>query len=308
MRLRSIAALLASATLLTVGAVAAPAAAQTDPNELVTAARDWDGDGHPDLAALTTDGRLYVYRTQDGYQFKGKPVLVASGLRGFTSVRLAGDLDEDGSVDILARRAGTLWVVRGTPEGRFGGLVQIAGNWSSYEEVVPVDLDVDGKVDLIGFDHPSGSTIGADSMRVYVGRAGVAFRFGNLIPLSGSRFDSMSAFGDSDRDGYQELLVRNRATGELWVLETNRTFTVLQHKSQHRVLATLGPGLPTLMWFGTPLNVVVAAGDVTGDGVGDVFHLQRNHDWVFVTGKEPGVTYEGNWIFGSKGWAKLMIG
>lgn len=303
---------------LTVAAVAVgpagPASAGsdpgTDPTAVVTAARDWDGDGHPDLTALTPDGRLFVYRTVAGLQFAGKPWLIASGLRGFTSARIAGDLDEDGDVDILARGpAGALWVVLGTPGGRFGGMARIPGNWSSYEEVVPVDLDVDGKVDLIGFDHATGTAVGADSLRIYMGRSGLAFRFGNLVRLSGTRFDSMSAFGDSDGDGYLELLVRNRVTGELWALETNGTFSVLQHKSQHRVVGTVGgQRLPTLSWFGAPNNDVLAGGDITGDGLPDTWLLQRSSDWLLVVERNPDPMYTTNWIVGRRGWSKLQLG
>lgn len=263
----------ALALLVTVAVGAAPASAQIDPNDAVTADRDWDVDGRADLVALTPDGRLFVYRGNTAWAFWSKPPLIASGLRGFTSVRLAGDVDEDGDVDVLARRGGELWLIRGTPAGTFGGMVQIAGNWASYEEIVPVDVDLDGMVDLLAFDHGSG-------MRIYWGRSGVTFRFGNFVPLKG--VDSLGGFGDSDRDGYQELLVRNLTTGDLWALETNHTSTVFQHKSQHRIVSTIAPGA-TLSSYGPP-SVMLAAGDLSGDGLSDIFHLSPNHDVLLLKG------------------------
>src|SRR4051812_22248029 len=100
MKLRLAAAALTTLALAVIGA--APATAVTDLTAEVTAAHDWNGDGTPDVAALTTDGRLFVYLNATG-RFARPVPLVATGLRGFTWAEIAGDVDDDGHVDILAR-------------------------------------------------------------------------------------------------------------------------------------------------------------------------------------------------------------
>ena len=102
----AVAALTAVAAVAVVAVVgASPAQAAADPTAMVTAANDWNGDGLPDIAALTTAGALYVYVNAGGDRFARPADLVATGLRGFTWARLAGDVDDDGFVDILARNA-----------------------------------------------------------------------------------------------------------------------------------------------------------------------------------------------------------
>jgi hypothetical protein len=260
MNRRSIGAALTVAALAGV-ALAAPAHAVPDRTAAVTAAHDWDGDGLGDLAALTSDGRLLVYRGA-GTRFAGPPQLVASGLRGFQSAQLAGDVDEDGATDILARGpGGALWLLRGAEGGAFAGLVRIAGDWSSYEDVVPIDVNVDGIVDLLAHDRDEVPGSGTSNvLRLYAGEAGTTFRASTFFPLGDQRFDQLTVWGDGDDDGYQEIVVRDLSTGRLLALETRGTWSLFQHKAQHRLLGT--------GW--NSFTTILSTGDFDADGDPDL--------------------------------------
>ena len=247
-----------AATALTALAVAvigaAPASAVLDPTGRVTVANDWSGDGRPDIAALTTSGALYVYTNAGGSRFTARPDLVATGLRGFVWARIAGDVDDDGKVDILARTAaGMLWLFRGDGAGDLALVTPVSAGWSVFEEIVPIDLYGTGQVDLLALDRET------NTLRVYNGNPGTSWRIGVTIPLGSQRWDHLTAFGDGDHDGYAELLVRDTATGRLIALELRPSGT-FQHSSQHRVI---GVG------FGA-FTALTAVGDFDGTGNPDV--------------------------------------
>ncbi len=272
MNRRTIAAALTTAALVGV-ALAAPAqAAPPDRTAAVTAANDWNGDGVGDLAALTRGGSVYVFLGAGTGRFARTPQLVATGLRGFDLVRIAGDVDEDGSVDIITRSAaGALFLLRGGEGGRLAGTVRIAGDWSSYEEILPVDVNVDGVVDLVGRDRDWAPQVEiANTLRLYVGEPGTTFRASGWNPMGRQQLDQLTAWGDGDGDGYQEVVVRDQATGRLHALETRGTYTLFQANGAHRLLGT--------GWNG--FTAIVSTGDVDSDGDPDL--LARTADGTLM--------------------------
>ena len=288
---RTIAAAVSVGVALAGTALAAPAHAVTDPTAAVTAANDWNDDGLSDVAVLTTDGKVYV-QLNGGGRFARTPVLVATGLRGYDWVQMAGDVDEDGYSDILTRSGyGRLLLLRGGAVASLAGVVPVAGAWSSYEEIVPIDVDRDGDTDLLGVDRAQTGT----TIRTYAGETGVRFRALGFTPLS-PRFDQLTAYGDGDGDGYQEIVARETATGRLFALETRGTFTLFQHASQHRLIGS-GWGAFT---------TIHSTGDFGGDGLPDL--LARTADGTVLR-------YETNgagrllrpWAVGSR-WGNLVFG
>lgn len=288
-----------AASLALVGAALGPAQAAPVPGDRtaeVTAMNDWDGDGRGDLAALTADGRVLVYRSTGTRLAAGQ--LVASGLRGYDWARLAGDVDEDGHADVLARSgSGRLLLLRGSASGTLAGVTVIAGDWSSYEQIVPIDYDVDGVVDLVGLDlDPVPQMRAGNFLRVYTGEAGVTFRAGTYIPLSDQTFAALTAWGDGDQDGYQEVVVLDVSTGRLFALETRGDDGLFQTRTQHRVIGT--------GWNG--FTAITSTGDFDGDGNPDVVARTQAGSLLLYRSDDQGRLSRPTTI--GTGWAGLAIG
>jgi len=104
------------------GKATAPFAARTrigggwNAYNLVTQAGDMTGDGHADLLARDTAGRLWLYRgTGNAAAPYAARIQVGSGWQGYTRILGVGDMTVDGHPDILATdKAGQLWYYAGT--------------------------------------------------------------------------------------------------------------------------------------------------------------------------------------------------
>ncbi len=96
---------------------------------------DWNGDGHADILARTSDGVLYLYRGDGDSGFiTGQREQIGTGWQGFTALLAAGDWSGDGKPDLLARTsAGALLLYRGTGTGGFQtGNQQIGSGWQGF--------------------------------------------------------------------------------------------------------------------------------------------------------------------------------
>jgi len=113
------------------------------PFPAVIAGGDFSGDGHADVLAVGTDGRLLLYRGSGrGGWATGKAEPVGTGWGGFTALASGGDFSGDGKPDILARTAGgALLQYRGTGAGGFlnshGEPIGAGWNGLSFITLVP---------------------------------------------------------------------------------------------------------------------------------------------------------------------------
>jgi hypothetical protein len=120
---------------------------------------DFSGDGVPDvLARHATTGQLWLYRgTGRGGLLAGTQV--GHGWGAFDLLLGPGDVDGDGSPDVLARRAsdGSLWLYRGNGRGGWLGSRQVGVGWGGFDLVAaPGDLTGDGAPDLVAREPGSG--------------------------------------------------------------------------------------------------------------------------------------------------------
>ena len=114
---------------------------------------DWNGDGFWDLIARKRDGSLMLYPGNGSGGFKLAGVKkIGNGWGAMTALAASGDWDNDGTVDLLARRNdGVLFLYSGNGSGGFSGAPRIIGRgWQVFTGITgPGDWDGDGDSDLI---------------------------------------------------------------------------------------------------------------------------------------------------------------
>ncbi len=170
-----------------------------------------DGDGRPDLVALSVSGSVSVLRGAGGGAF-GPPIAV--DVRPGATALVAGDFDSDGHVDLAVQRVprdapgvAALSVLLGDGTGRFHETAD-SGHYTTRSPGQPVppaagDLDGDGALDL--------ATVTVDpddSLRrlVVLLRGDGEGRFA-LQPYVRSDLAFLSvAVADLDRDGKTDLV------------------------------------------------------------------------------------------------------
>ncbi|MGG5259333.1 FG-GAP-like repeat-containing protein [Phycicoccus avicenniae] len=119
-------------------------------------AGDWDEDGDPDLAATTSDGRLWLLDNDNG------SIAVEPGTRGYEiglvwtnyTLFFPGDVTGDGRADIMARNnpSGVMYVYPGLSSGLgLGARITEGSGWNAFAQILSIeDWNLDGKGDIAG--------------------------------------------------------------------------------------------------------------------------------------------------------------
>jgi hypothetical protein len=136
-----------------------PLATSWSTSDQVVAAGDVTGDQVPDLLTRQVGtGALWLHAGTGASGLRGA-VRVGSGWQVFDTVLGAGDVDGDGTADVLARRIadGTLWLYPGNGRGGWGKPRQVGRGWSGFDLLtVPGDLTGDGAPDVVARERTTG--------------------------------------------------------------------------------------------------------------------------------------------------------
>ncbi|QBX56325.1 hypothetical protein EXE58_13170 [Nocardioides seonyuensis] len=229
---------------------------------LLAAVGDTNGDGRNDLVARRK-GKLVLFKGTAKGGFSRK--VLDRGFGNAVQLLGVGDVNSDGHVDVMARRKGSLNLYPGTGSGTFGARQRVAGTWGSYDRIIGGDYTGDGRPDLLArrtngslyllpgngdgtFGAARGPASNLRSMRFLT--AG-----GNLLGGPGGDLVGVS--------GQKLMVVTNRDTFEL------------------------GSPIDTGVSF-AGLDLVLNAGDVNRDGLGDVLGRTPAGQLMLFTGNGQG--------------------
>jgi hypothetical protein len=137
----------------------------------------------------------------------------------YTSFGLA-DYDRDGNQDLIMRQdaTGELWLYPGDSNRGYSRFsrVQIGNSFRGYTPFGVADWDRDGYQDIITRQDTTGE------LWLYPGEGTRGYsRFQRVKLLDSARGWTPFGVADWDRDGYQDLLVRNDESGNLWLVTGN---------------------------------------------------------------------------------------
>ncbi|MFI1386264.1 FG-GAP repeat domain-containing protein [Embleya sp. NPDC020886] len=287
----------------------------------VTVAGDLTGDGESDLLARLPDGTLYRYDGNGSGGFKDR-VQIGFGWQAYNQIVAGGDWNGDGAFEVLARTySGGMYKYSSLGNGQFGDRVWMVDNTNYTAVFANMGGAVQrGKGAVFGVE--SNNTLfyyGANNKGGFEDRSSVTTDWtfplfhlnslgtdytsdlltvdGNnslytlengghvLEPNWGGNTATFSP-GDLNRDGYNDLVTR-QGNGDLYLY---RAYGDSVLSSQP---IFLGQG-----W--NIYNAVIGAGDMTGDGIGDVVARTSGGDLYVYPGL--GNNYLGDRIKIGNGW------
>jgi hypothetical protein len=256
-----------SAGIASIAVLIAPSSAiaqsETDggvnaPEQVPSGDYDYNGDGLADIVARrNSTGALEIWPGNGASGF-GTRYTVGFGWNALNLIETAGDLNNDGLADLIARETSTgrLYFYPGNGN-TFSPFQSIGRGWEGMSQIISGhDYTGDGNVDIIAVEGGTGT------LWLYPGTGtGVTFSQRLNIGSSWHLTHELTAVGDTDEDGDADIVAVRNATECMYFYS--------------------GPGIQkfapgVLIDCGWDvLTGAAAVGDFTGDG-----HL----DWV---GKDP---------------------
>jgi hypothetical protein len=214
----------------------------------ITGAGDLDSDGKADVVALTAAGKLLLFPGTGDGRF-GDAVTLAGDYTAYARISGFGDVDHDGRPDLVATQAasgrGVVLPARGVGYGHAIGPFNRFRNLAGFSAA---EITGSGVSDVVG--------VRGGRLQVLTNNG--AFNVGRPIDsgLSLPDVNLLLNVGDWDRDGFGDLVVRNRLTGVLWLRRGDGD----GHFGKR---VKIGAG------FGS-VQLLAAVGDTTGDGFPDL--------------------------------------
>ncbi|MEU6250986.1 VCBS repeat-containing protein [Glycomyces sp. NPDC047010] len=219
------------------------------------ARNDFNDDGLDDLISVReTDGALRLHAGNGDGTFDGA-VTVATGWAGYDVV-MAGEVNSDGYADLLVRdnAAGILYTYPGDGNGGFGTRIRSGSSWNTMGVYTTADVTGDGMTDVLAVRNSDGG------MYAYPGNGDGTFGGSILFGLGYNYIDAIVSVGDVDKDGAEDLMIRDSQTKGYWVLASTAETWI-----------ELSPSLDD--GSGRVYRSVTGAGDLDRDGYVDLLSV-----------------------------------
>ncbi|MBX3089346.1 MAG: VCBS repeat-containing protein [Cryobacterium sp.] len=184
------------------------------PSGTVNDRGDWDGDGHSDVLARDSAGKLYLY-PGDGSGGWLPRKQIGTGWSVFTAIFRVGDWDGDGYPDVMARdSAGRMYLYPGNGSGGWLPKRTIGYGWAPFTAVFGAgDWDGDGFPDVMARDS-------AGRMYLYPGNGSGGWLPKRTIGYGWAPFTAVFGAGDWDGDGFPDVMARDSA-GRMYLYPGN---------------------------------------------------------------------------------------
>ncbi|MFF9977798.1 C40 family peptidase [Streptomyces erythrochromogenes] len=176
---------------------------------------DFNGDGKDDLVATEeSSGKLYLY-PGTGSGVGARKEIGSGGWNGMKDL-VGGDFNGDAKADVVGveKSTGQLWLYKGNGAGSIGGggtrVLIGSGGWNGMHDLVGMDINNDGKADIVGAETSTGKLFLYKSngtglnARTEIGSGG----WNGMNDLTG---------GDFTSNANDDLVGVEKATGKLYL-------------------------------------------------------------------------------------------
>ncbi|MFE1554866.1 FG-GAP repeat domain-containing protein [Streptomyces sp. NPDC058734] len=179
------------------------------------AAGDFTGDGKDDIVATEeASGKLYLY-PGTGNGLGTRKEIGSGGWNGMHDL-VGGDFTGDGKADVVGVEAATgkLWLYKGNGTGAIGGgstrVLLGTGGWNGMHDLVGMDIDNDGRTDVVGVETSSGKLFSYKS-------AGTGLDARREIGSGGWNGMNDLLGGDFTGTGNDDLIGVEKSSGKLYL-------------------------------------------------------------------------------------------
>ncbi len=226
------------------------------------------GSGYPDLLLRNSAGQVYIQPTGGQTALSGSTIRTRGPWQSMNLVAAVGDLTGNGESDLLGRIGRRTRIYAGTGDGHFA--TRGIGTTKKFRRA--------DQIMRAGFwdgDKHSDVLVRTRSGNLWLvpGLGNGRFGKGTLLSRSWGQFTSTAVAGDLDRNGTPDVVAATGA-GALYVVLTSTA-------------GKLGTPHPAGS-IGKGSELVGGGGDLTGDGVGDVFRRDPDGNFWILPGNGAG--------------------
>ncbi|MBZ5737343.1 FG-GAP-like repeat-containing protein [Nocardioides mangrovi] len=178
---------------------------------LVLNAGDWDRDGHSDVITRTKKDGSLMLRRGDGEGHFAAPVKIGTGFGKVRLLAAVGDMTGDGYPDLMGQpKGGSMRIYPGS------GLSGLKASYVAHSAITAGRQVAVGRWN--GDGAPDSLFRNGSKLTLYPGNGPGGLTSPKALGLNLTPYDWVIGISDIQRDGHADLIVRDKATGALWLV------------------------------------------------------------------------------------------